>query len=133
MELSESPAAAANDAEIGSSECPSLLGLILPHRFCPVGQPGEDPVAQNLTGCRPGAYFDLETGLCFLRPFDISHPLPTATAALSLGAGLSLRQLSSLRGSLRNWQLDEAYAVTSSTSNPIPRQKFETSSKYPSK
>ena len=133
MELSESPATPANDVEIGSGESPTLLGLVLPHGFCPVELLGEDPIAQNLTRCRPGASLDLKTGLCFLRPLDISHCLPTATAALSLGAGLSRRQLSSLRGSLQNWQLDGAYAVTSSTSNPIPRQKFETSSKYPSK
>ena len=55
-----------------------------------------------------------------IRTLDIFHSLPTATDVLSLGAGLSLRQLSSLRGSPQNWQLAEAYAVTSSSRNPSP-------------
>ena len=33
----------------------------------------------------------LNDGLCFLRSFDMSHSSFTATAALILGAGLSLR------------------------------------------
>ena len=40
----------------------------------------------------------LKVGLCFLRPLDISHSSSTATAALSLGAGLSLSYLSSFLG-----------------------------------
>ena len=40
----------------------------------------------------------LKAGLCFLRPFDISHSFPIATAALSLGAGLSLSYLSDFPG-----------------------------------
>ena len=41
----------------------------------------------------------LKTGLCFLRPLGISHSFPAATAALSLGAGLSLSYLSDFPGS----------------------------------
>ena len=51
------------------------------------------------------------------------------TAALSLGAGLLLGQVSVIPGP---HPLDETYAVDTSTSNPIPRQNFDTSSKYPS-
>ena len=40
----------------------------------------------------------LKAGLCFLRPLDISRSFLTATAALSLGAGLSLRYLSRFLG-----------------------------------
>ena len=36
--------------------------------------------------------------LCFLRPCDISCSFPTATAVLSLRAGLSLRYLSEFPG-----------------------------------
>ena len=37
-----------------------------------------------------GATLALKTGLRSLRTLDISHPFSTPTAALSLGAGLSL-------------------------------------------
>ena len=40
----------------------------------------------------------LKAGLCFLRPWDISRSSLAATAALSLGAGLSLSYLSSFLG-----------------------------------
>ena len=40
----------------------------------------------------------LKAGLCFLRPLDISHSFLTATAAFSLGAGLSLSDLSRFPG-----------------------------------
>ena len=40
----------------------------------------------------------LNGGLCFLRPWDISHSSLAATAALSLGAGPSLSHLSSFLG-----------------------------------
>ena len=40
----------------------------------------------------------LKAGLCFLRPWGISHSSLAATAALSLGAGLSLSYLSSFLG-----------------------------------
>ena len=39
-----------------------------------------------------------KAGLCFLRPWDISHSYLAATAALSLGAGLSLSYPSSFLG-----------------------------------
>ena len=40
----------------------------------------------------------LKAGLCFPRPIDISPSFPTATAALGLGAGLSLSYLSDFPG-----------------------------------
>ena len=44
-------------------------------------------------------------GLCFLHPCDISCSFPTATAALSLGAGLSLIYLSEIPGPPHSWHL----------------------------
>ena len=43
----------------------------------------------------------LNDGLCFLRSFDMSHSSFTATAALILGAGLSLSHLSEFRVHLK--------------------------------
>ena len=40
----------------------------------------------------------LKAGLCFLRPFNMSHSLQTAAAVFSLGAELSLIYLSSFLG-----------------------------------
>ena len=54
------------------------------------------PRRQLVTASR--ATLALNAGLCFLRPLDISHSSLAATAALSLGAGLSLSYLSSSLG-----------------------------------
>ena len=53
---------------------------------------------QSLPLRRQGAALALKAGLWFLRPCDISCSFPTATAALSLGAELSLRYLSEIPG-----------------------------------
>ena len=53
-------------------------------------------VSWPLTASRPT--LALNAGLCFLRPWDISHSSLAATAALSLGAGPSLSHLSSFPG-----------------------------------
>ena len=57
----------------------------------PAGQLGH----RILTPHRLQGDLALKAGLCFLRPWDISHSFLAATAALSLGAGLSLSHLSS--------------------------------------
>ena len=57
-----------------------------------------------------------KAGLCFLRPLDISHSSLATTAALSLGAGLSLSYLSSFLGPPRadlSFFLDESWALVS--------------------
>ena len=43
-------------------------------------------------------HLGLESRMCFLRPWGISHSSLAATAALSLGAGLSLSYLSRFLG-----------------------------------
>ena len=53
-------------------------------------------VSSSFTASR--ATLALNAGLCFLRHLDISHSSLAATAALSLGAGLSLSYLSSFPG-----------------------------------
>ena len=79
VELGESPA---NDVAIGSGESPTLLGLVLQHGFCPVELLGEDPIALNLTRCRPGASLDLKTGRAF---FVLStYPTPCRQQQLFL-------------------------------------------------
>ena len=64
---------------------------------------------QSLSLRRQGATLALKAQLCFLRPCDISCSFPTATAALSLGAGLSLAYLSEIPGPPQT-----AYATSSS-------------------
>jgi hypothetical protein len=44
------------------------------------------------------SHLALRTGLCFLRPLDISHSSLAATTAFSLGAGPSLSLLSGFLG-----------------------------------
>ena len=80
-----------------------LPGLNLPGMdFIPGGQLGHRLLAlhrfQGLPLRRQGATLALKAGLCFLRPCDISCSFPTATAAFSLGVGLSLRHLSEIPG-----------------------------------
>ena len=72
-----------------------LPGLNLPDMdLVPGGQLGHRLLAlQHLK-----SHLALKAGLCFLRPCDISCSFPTATAALSLGAGLSLAYLSEIPG-----------------------------------
>ena len=57
-------------------------------------QPTGATVSRPFTASR--ATLALKARLCFLRPFTISHSLPTAIAVLSLGAGLSLAYLSEI-------------------------------------
>ena len=66
----------------------------------PAGPPSPGPSAPPKPApAQAGSHLGLEGRmLCFLRPCDISCYFPTATAALSLRAGLSLRYLSSFLG-----------------------------------
>ena len=96
---------AAEDAGGAFVEC-FLPGLNLARvDFIPRGQLGHRFLAlhrfQSLPLRRQGATLALKAGLCFLRPCDISCSFPTATAAFSLGAGLSLSYPSTFPGPLQ--------------------------------